>query len=93
MEMMMASQSFDNFADSPTAPALDCFAITPSDSLELPRVTKAIYVGESGTLVLRAAAGAEDVTFHNVPAGYILDVRVRFIRATGTTAAALVGLV
>jgi hypothetical protein len=43
-------------------------------------------------VVLRSARGSEDVTFRNLPAGYTLDVRVRAVRANGTTAAALVGL-
>lgn len=89
----MASQPFEDFADNPTAPSLDCFAITPSDLLELPKVTKALYVGEGGNVVLRPLQGSEDVTFRNLPSGYILDVRVRAIRATGTTAASLVGLI
>ncbi len=89
----MANQPFDEFSDSPTAPALDCYAITPSDDLELPKVTKALYVGEGGTVILRPALGVQDVTFRNLPAGYILDVRVRAVRATGTTASSLVGLV
>jgi len=32
------------------------------------------------------------VTFRNVPAGYILDVRAVAVRATGTSATAIVGL-
>lgn len=89
----MASHPFADLADSPSAPALDCFAITPSDTNELPAITKAIYVGEGGTLVLRPAQGTQDVTFRNLPSGFILDVRVRAVRATGTTAFALVGLI
>lgn len=86
------SNPFDNYADSPTAPALDCFDITPDDVADLSRVTKALYVGEEGDVVLRSALGASDVTFRNLPAGYILDVRVLAVRATGTTASALIGL-
>ena len=86
------SQSFENFADSPTAPALTCFEITPSDTVDLDRVTKALFVGEAGDVVVRSAKGDADVTFRNLPAGYILDVRVKAVRATGTTAASLVGM-
>ncbi|KPP94400.1 hypothetical protein [Erythrobacter sp. HL-111] len=88
----MATEPFKDFADSPTAPSLECFAITPSDTGELPKVTKALYVGEGGDVVLRAARGQEDVVFRNLPSGYTLDVRVRAVLATGTTASALVGL-
>lgn len=83
---------FEQYADTPTAPALNCFAITPDDTADLALVTKAIYVGEAGDVVLRSAQGDADVTFRNVPEGYILDVRVLAVRATGTTAGSLVGL-
>ena len=84
--------SFQHSIDSPIAPAQLCFTISPSDIVELPRVTKAIYVGDGGAITLLSVAGDTDVTFHNVVAGSILDVRVRAIRATGTTATNLIGL-
>jgi hypothetical protein len=83
---------FLNTVDSPMTPAGTCFAITPHDTVEFERATKAIYVGTGGDLVLRPVNGTADVTFRNLPAGFILDVRVRAIRVTGTTAADLVGL-
>jgi len=88
----MPSDNFSAYADSPTAPAGNCFTIVPADGAEVAVVTKAVYVGSAGDIVLRAINGSSDVTFKNVPAGSILDVRVRFLRATGTTAADLVGL-
>lgn len=88
----MPVDSFASFVDSPMAPAAACFAVAPSDTLDLPQVTKAIYVGSGGDIVLVPVQGAAPVTFRNVPAGAILDVRVRAIRATGTTAADIVGL-
>ena len=88
----MPSDSFSNYADSPFAPATSCFAIIPSDTAELPRATKALYVGTGGNVVLRCLNGDEDVTFVNVPNGGILDVRARAVRSTGTTAADIVGL-
>lgn len=83
---------FENLADGPMAPALVCFAINPDDSGDLPTVTKALFVGEAGDVVLRSAGSTEDVLFRNLPSGYVLDVRVRAVRASGTTASALVGL-
>lgn len=83
---------FQNLADSPIAPALSCFAINPNDTADLPKITKAIYIGVAGDVVLRSANGTEDVVFRNLPAGFTLDVRVRAVRATGTTATAIVGL-
>ena len=83
---------FAEYADSPTAPALLCFDITPNDVAVLPQLTKAIYIGGSGDLVVRSPLSSTDVTFRNLPAGFILDVRAVAVRATGTTATAIVGL-
>lgn len=87
--------SFDNFGssiDSLIAPARNCFSVTPHDVSALSALPKAIYVGTGGTLVLRAVDSAQDVTFVNVANGSVLDVRATFIRATGTTAANIIGL-
>lgn len=88
----MFQDPFERTTDSPMAPAEDCFAIVPSDTADLPRATKAIYVGLSGDVSLIPVRGAAPVVFKKVNAGTILDVRVRAVRLTGTTAADLVGL-
>lgn len=88
----MSADSFSGYADSLTAPASNCFAIAPSDTVELTIVTKALYVGTGGDVVLRPVNGSADVTFRNVPDGGIIDVRTRAVRAAGTTAADIVGL-
>lgn len=88
----MAHDPFDSFADNPTAPAQNCFVIVPDDAAELLSVTKAIYVGTEGDITLRAAGDTSPVTFRNVPAGFILDVRASAVHATGTTAADIVGM-
>lgn len=85
----------DPFCDSVNnlvSPAQECFSITPTDSAELPRATKALFIGVGGDVTLVPLSGTAAVTFRNLPAGSILDVRVRAVRATGTTASALVGM-
>jgi hypothetical protein len=88
----MFEDPFGTTTDSPMAPAETCFAITPSDTVDLPRATKAIYIGQSGDVTLIPVRGDTPVVFKRLTAGTILDVRVRAIRANGTTAADLVGL-
>lgn len=88
----MQQDKFQNSSDSLISPAQVCFPIIPDDTAELAQVTKAIYIGEGGDVVLRAVDGPADVTFTAVPTGAILDVRVSAVRATGTTAANFVGL-
>lgn len=88
----MFEDPFRKSVDSPMSPAEVCFAVTPDDNAELPCATKAIYIGEGGDVSLIPVRGQNAITFRNLPAGFILDVRVRVIRATGTTAREIVGL-
>ena len=82
---------FDSYGDSATAPSRAPFAIAPSDTDPLPFVTKAIYVGTGGAVTLRGVAGQGDVIYKNVASGSYLEVRASHVRATGTTAADLIG--
>lgn len=81
-----------NHPDSPIAPSQVSFAIAPSDTAALPQVTKGIYVGTGGDITCRSLRSDADVTFVNVPTGYILDVCLVAIRESGTTAGNLIGL-
>jgi len=83
---------FESAANSLNAPASRCFAIAPDDIAELAEVPKALYVGSGGDIVVRPLDGQEDVVFRNTISGSIIDIRVRAVRATGTTAQGLVGL-
>lgn len=78
-------------SNDPAAPASDAAAITPHEVNELEAVTRGIYVGGAGNIVLITATG-RTVTFTNVPAGSILPIAVRQVKAIGTTATALVAL-
>lgn len=75
-----------------TDPARTAFAIVPSDSQEIAILPRALYVGTGGDLTLQLVDATQDVTLRNVAAGQIIDVRARYVRATGTTAGNLVGL-
>jgi hypothetical protein len=88
----MVQDRFQNFGDSLMTPAERCYAITPNDVQELPLATKAVFIGQSGDVRLVSVQSTEAVTFRNLAAGSILDVRARLILATGTTATDLVGL-
>lgn len=86
------ADAFASSVDAAHAPATRAAAITPHDSNPLPDVTKAIYVGQSGDLTVRAARDAADHVWRAVPAGSILPIRASHVRATGTSAASLLGL-
>lgn len=82
---------FNSRAEGLTAPARHGFDITPADGADLGELTRALYVGGAGNVTLVMASGAE-VTLAGLLAGSLLPLRVRRVKATGTTATALVGL-
>lgn len=72
-------------------PALDAFAITPSDSTNFTDVARSIYVGVAGNIAVVTLAG-NTVTFVGAAAGSVLPVAAKRVNATNTTATNLVGL-
>jgi len=88
----VSNDPFKYLTDSPMSPAEQCFEILPSDSQDLAVPTKALYIGEGGDVAVVTLRGTSEIVFRNLQSGSILDVRVRAVRATGTTAASLVGL-
>lgn len=84
----------DKFSDYPTtltAPARDAATVIPNDTLDLPEIPRAIYVGQSGDISLRLPGG-QTAVFQNTQAGSFLPVRALGVNATGTTAAGLVAI-
>lgn len=83
---------FQSHAGSLDGPATNAFAISPHDTNPLAETTRALYVGGPGAVVVELISGAE-VTFANVAASSLLPVRVTRVKATGTTATQMLGLV
>lgn len=92
MEAFVDNDPFKYLTDSPMTPASRCVSITPDDAFDLATPTKAIYVGDAGDITLTALNDTSEVVFRNVGAGTILDIRVKAVKATGTTATSLIGL-
>ncbi|WP_375396521.1 hypothetical protein [uncultured Sphingomonas sp.] len=88
----MSIDRFQDTLDSAALAARAPYAVTPNDVAPLPVIPKALYVGTVGHVMVRGIDGSEDVLFRNVASGQILDVRARFVRATGTTASDIVAL-
>lgn len=84
--------AFARNSDSVFAPSRNPLTIATHDTNPLADNPKAIYIGTGGNIVLRGVDSAADSTFKNIPSGTILPVRPSHIRATGTTAADIVGL-
>jgi hypothetical protein len=59
-------------------------AVTKSDTVDLPFVSRALQIGTGGDIKMTFADGSID-TWYNVPAG-ICPVQVRRVWSTGTSA-------
>ena len=81
---------FRDSSDTTISPARSAVAIIPSDTLPLPRVPKALYIGAAGTVTVRCVDDQADVVFQNLAAGSILPIRAAYVRASGTTASQIV---
>jgi hypothetical protein len=88
---MPATDSFATNAAGLTSPIENGFAIIPHDTNELTAVTRELYVGSGGDIVLVLKNG-DEVTLSHVAGGSRLPYRARQIKATGTTASDMVGL-
>jgi hypothetical protein len=82
---------FANFAAGLSSPFEHGAAVTPSDSVDLTQVTRALYVGGAGDVTL-ITAGGDTALFKAVPVGTTLNVRAARVTATGTTATNLLAL-
>lgn len=78
--------------NAPTASSSSGEAITPHDTNELTHVTRGIYVGAAGDVVVVLFNDSTAVTFKNAAAGSVLPVRAKIVKSTGTTAMNLIAL-
>lgn len=78
------SDPFNDPSLSLSDPVSSAYSVTPHASNALPYITRAVYIGGTGTLVCRLDKDSSDVTFVGLPAGTILPIRAEYIRATST---------
>ncbi len=74
------------------APAYSAAAVTPSDNTDLAYVTRGLYVGGAGNITVNMAENGAAFLFTGVPVGTVLPIAVSRVKATGTTATALVAI-
>lgn len=66
-------------------------SVTPSDTDNLTRLTRALYIGTAGNVAVESEEG-DSVTFSAVLGGSILPIRVRRVNSTSTTATNIIAL-
>lgn len=76
----------------PIVTALDLVPIDPNDDEDLETPIRGIYVGGNGNLMVDTYAGREQVPILAVSAGVQYSFAIRRVRATGTTATGLLGI-
>ena len=86
------SDPFATTSPGLSGPASHAFAVTPDDGSDLAVVTRGLYVGTGGDVSLVLKGDTAPVSFVGVPDGSVLPLRTVRVRATGTTAADIVGL-
>ena len=72
-------------------PSAGFIPVTPSDTVDIRKGSRALYIGESGNLVVRARDSDTNVTFVAVPVG-VLPISVDRVLSASTTAASIVAL-
>ena len=82
---------FSDHATSLESPAAGAVAITPSDSVDLTHVTRAIYVGGGGDLAVTMKDGGNTI-FKNMIGGTVIAIRASRVLVAGTTATNIVGM-
>lgn len=85
---MPAIDAFDTYSGGLESPLAAAEQVTPGDSADLPKVTRALFVGVGGDLRVKMAGG-QTVTFGGLGPGWH-PIRVTRVLATGTTATAIV---
>lgn len=88
---MPATDNFSRFQTQASDPATNAVLITPSDSVDLVNVSRAVYVGTGGNMKV-TMADSGTVLFTGVPSGTTLPIRVSRIHATTTTASTILNL-
>ena len=79
-------------ASMASSPAMDGFAVTPSNATNFNAWARGLYIGGAGNVVLVTPGGTQ-LTFVGLVAGQILPVACGRVNSTNTTATNIVALI
>jgi hypothetical protein len=88
----MAAPSLFQHAQNYTAPYRFGAVVTPNDGVDLATPARALWIGGAGAVNVDFDGDAGTVLLSGVPAGTLLPIAARRVRATSTTATLIVAL-
>ena len=88
--MAAATDDYSGCSISPVGPCRRAAAVAPADGTDLGNVTRALYIGVTGDVVI-ITQGGDTVTLKAVPVG-LLSIAAARVKATGTTATNIIAL-
>jgi hypothetical protein len=86
------ADDFDKNSSGLDSPAYNAEAVTPSDSVNLAKTSRGVYVGVAGDISVEMAGTGTAIVFTGVLAGSILPIRITRVNSTGTTATNMTSL-
>lgn len=72
-------------------PAVSLVSVTKSDATVYNPPLRSLYVGSGGDVAILAVDDTDPVTVPSVPSGSVLNIAIKKVMATNTTASAMVG--
>lgn len=88
----MSNNALTDSGRLPNDPARTGFAVTPSDTVNIPEGTRGLYVGASGDVAVILLDDTTSVVFTGLAAGIIHPIAAKRVLSTGTTATGIVGV-
>ncbi len=90
LNLTRADDPFASKAVGLSDPPMNATALTPDDSNDLAKTTRALYVGGDGNIKV-TTAGGDTLIFYSAKAGSQISGRFKRVWNTSTTATNLVG--
>jgi len=88
----MVDVTVEGHWEKPDYPAGDAEVVTPHDTNNLAKTSRALYVGVGGDVSVEMAQTGSAIVFTGVLAGTVLPIRITRVNATATTATNMVAL-
>jgi hypothetical protein len=89
---MAATDNYKSNSIGLDSPPRKAFAVTTHDTNELSNVSRGLWIGGAGDVTVILADDSAAVTLSAVPAGTLLPLQAKIVKATATTATLIIAL-